>query len=611
MKIRVRDDQLRLRTSARFYQLFAPVSQRMAVAILEDIHASRGSSKPRIVRRRLGVGAKSAVVDYTIVPYEEEPPFLAGTIYREQRLGLVLLVQYEKHLCVSTAGRLSLSDKYIESLARRVGQEVMADVVADAEAIEGLGCRNMSLGNGAIRSRTFAGNDLGASLAPVMLNRQVLTSVRTRRGGAKHTTRPSTALITQSAPRATLEEFVTWVAAEIDKMQTRVANPVAKPHFLRYFAQPIKREKLPYGIQPNAVLLDLTPLEQGIVDGELGIFYLDSPRRDATPVAVPDEVALAAIKVLGEIGIVQDHPYNAITATVKFAGFSPDFTLRANKQSYSISAYDLRHVRIGDRDGSNLRTITQWLSDPEHAALFVSMSDIRFAFLHGEIFQDERIVAQAPALLTCIQSVGLLATCDSEKGSSRFVPGMTAFPGDTIFNIIETTISGENILVCDDLGDEWADYIGVDEGTHTITLYHAKHGAQAASASAFHEVFGQAVKNLGRIGAVRDDLEAKKDGWGSDYCGGKVTTSIARIRRGGTVDAVVAAYERVAAHPARRARIALVTSFLSKAEMEATVAVIEGGGQLRRNDPQRVWLMTSFVSLCRDAGAEAVIYCAP
>jgi hypothetical protein len=90
-----------------------------------------------------------------------------------------------------------------------------------------------------------------------------------------------------------------------------------------------------------------------------------------------------------------------------------------------------------------------------------------------------------------------------------------------------------------------------------------------------------------------------------------LTTRISRIRRGGNADDFVGAYERVAAHHSRRARVALVTSFLSKAEVEATVERISKRGELRRQDPQRVWLLNSFVSECRDFGAAPIIYCAP
>ncbi|MFT3770938.1 MAG: hypothetical protein QM820_36425 [Minicystis sp.] len=495
-------------------------------------------------------------------------------------------------------------------MARRVAADAVADV-DDADKIQSLSCRNMSFGRGGIRSRTLHADDLIATVAPLTLSRQVLTSYKTSQGGAARTMRPSTAHISKSSPRATLRDFVSWFAAEVDLIHANAAKAaVNKSQFLRSFAQPIKRADLPVGVQPTAVFLDLSKLEQGIVEEDLAVFLKDK-RSGATLIQVPDEFALGAIHLFGDPGTVDPHPINATNATVSFEGVASKLVLHMNKQSYSISYPDLRNVRIGDRTGKDLRTFTEWVRDPESEALFVSMNDIRFAFSQGSLVRDEQIRAQAPLLLTCLHPIQALSTCASEKGEAALVPQSTTFSADSVFGTIENVIAKESILVCDDLGDEWADYVGIDEQTKTITLYHAKHGSPTTSASAFQVVVGQALKNLGRVGVLRDNLEGKKHGWGETYRAENITTLIKRIRRGGTVDDVVRAYEQVAALPARRARVAIVASFLSKTEIEDSFARIEKNGTMRRQDPQRVWLISSFVSLCREASAEAIIYCAP
>ena len=239
------------------------------------------------------------------------------------------------------------------------------------------------------------------------------------------------------------------------------------------------------------------------------------------------------------------------------------------------------------------------------------MSDPRFAFINGTLVLDKQVIAQAPVLLTCLQPIRALSTCTSEKGEKTLDRQSTIFPATSIFGAIESSISRDPLLVCDDLGDEWADYIGIDEANNRVTLYHAKHGAPTSGASAFQTDVSQAVKNLGRLGAVRADLETKKGHWAGRYSAPNVATRIDRIRQGASADAVIDAYERVVACAAPRPRVALVTSFLSKAEVEATVERIVKRGELQRHDHQRVWLLTSFVSECKNHGAEPIIFCAP
>jgi hypothetical protein len=53
-------------------------------------------------------------------------------------------------------------------------------------------------------------------------------------------------------------------------------------------------------------------------------------------------------------------------------------------------------------------------------------------------------------------------------------------------------------LVCEDLGDEFADFVGVDAQTGRVVFVHAKHSKDKhqIGASALYDVCGQAVKNL-------------------------------------------------------------------------------------------------------------------
>jgi hypothetical protein len=357
------------------------------------------------------------------------------------------------------------------------------------------------------------------------------------------------------------------------------------------------------------VFVDLSALEEGIAEGSVAVFL--AGHRGAPPTPVPDALAPAAIRVFGEPGTVEQHPLNATKAAVRFEGVVHPFELKMNKQGYSLSSSVLKNVRIGEPQGTNLRTLPEWLRDPDHEALFVSMNDIRFAFALGRIVRDDHILALAPSLLTCIQAVPSLAACQSEKGEAALTAASTTFPAASVFEVIEGRIATEPALLCDDLGDEWADYIGIDAQAKSITLYHAKYGDLTSGATAFQTVVGQAVKNLGRIGVSRRDLDGKKKSWGEPYRLDKISTAIPRIRRGGTVDEVARAYEEVAVSPARRARVALVLSFLSRAEIAESFVRIQRRGQMRGRDPQRVWLISSFVSNCRDVGAEPVIYCAP
>lgn len=66
-------------------------------------------------------------------------------------------------------------------------------------------------------------------------------------------------------------------------------------------------------------------------------------------------------------------------------------------------------------------------------------------------------------------------------------------------------------MVCDDLGEEWADFIGfrTDPSAPRITFYHAKHGELSLGASPFHVSVGQAINNLGNLSFPASSMPKK------------------------------------------------------------------------------------------------------
>src|SRR3546814_14519464 len=69
----------------------------------------------------------------------------------------------------------------------------------------------------------------------------------------------------------------------------------------------------------------------------------------------------------------------------------------------------------------------------------------------------------------------------SEKGV--FANDQQSFSGGSVFQIVVDRIAEDcNILICDDLGDEWADFIGLstDGSPNMVSFYHAKQIGRAS-----------------------------------------------------------------------------------------------------------------------------------
>jgi hypothetical protein len=109
-------------------------------------------------------------------------------------------------------------------------------------------------------------------------------------------------------------------------------------------------------------------------------------------------------------------------------------------------------------------------------------------------------------LLDLIHQPSRVPACSSEKGTKAQIAAAqssraTMFPDRSLFRAIAKQQLDlpfrDELLICDDLGSECADFVAANFSDAQLALIHAKDGGGAKiSASAFHEVAAQAMKNL-------------------------------------------------------------------------------------------------------------------
>lgn len=110
------------------------------------------------------------------------------------------------------------------------------------------------------------------------------------------------------------------------------------------------------------------------------------------------------------------------------------------------------------------------------------------------------------ALLDLLESPRTLSRFSTEKGTKAQIQTAkqqkaSTFPSQSIFKgIAEGVVRcpfAEELLICADMGTECADFVAASFKTRELSLIHAKAGSGTGiSATAFHEVVAQAMKNL-------------------------------------------------------------------------------------------------------------------
>lgn len=225
-----------------------------------------------------------------------------------------------------------------------------------------------------------------------------------------------------------------------------------------------------------------------------------------------------------------------------------------NKNTIGVRSQLLDQIVIRYRGDEN--KLSTYLN--QENKFLITFSEPAYAYAERQLFRDLNLINSIDGLLRIFESKDALASVTSEKAV-----GQREFGTDGIFRFVEDSVVSANAyLVCDDLGDEWADYISVDTTSNPprLQFLHCKHKHESSSASDLQEPIGQAVKNLSRMSLGSTEFSDKTDNkWGRNYS----TTNITRIRRGKSVLEVKEAFRNVLGDPNTERSVVLVLSSIS------------------------------------------------
>lgn len=317
----------------------------------------------------------------------------------------------------------------------------------------------------------------------------------------------------QFAEGIDLEEFCAW-QDEIESKLGATAHDV--------FGRFAVREKAVKDPSPKNVLLDI---EEALDDFQVPV------GTDTLPLGKAVEDRCWDVDATGKftVTLIDSTRINAAISYEK------------GRSRYRIDSSGLQQIAIEAAvAGRRRRTLTAFLN---HEQAFRVITGDGSVYARGSYYRPRRPLwgpssgSDRIALESVLQEDSHLLKITSEKGS----PGSAATAGwakDSLFGYIDDSsasglLSGEKVelLICDDLGNELADFIVVTRAPSVI-LIHAKHTSGKLSASAFHDVCGQATKNLGLLAPQSGEAPKDISIWGKAWKHDTYGKVAARQRRG-------------------------------------------------------------------------------
>lgn len=515
---------LRFRASLQCFRRtdeFEADSERDLREVVEDVLEQHDYAVVRALDHTHG--AVSAHV-YLSLRVAETPRFASTSLF-EIGFSPCALILAPAHVffhgplsILTPARRLGLSPVRPEDLERTLGGKAI---------VRQLSLANTDLGDYALRRRSIGANDIAKSGGSLTDHAHVVVTAVA--GGDTFQRRALGMLRSRvsdpSDTDLTLAELCDW-AAEIGTAIDDAAG--SGPRVLRRFAEEVPA---PDVATAKHVLIDLAEFSECVRPA--------SDEANAIPFEETFETVASAVGDGGQFDL-------------QVGGQSFTATLEYKRPRFRVSCGDLDKAFI--TDGTERRKPSTLLSAA--GAIRVVTAD-RLLYLDRRFFQPRALWGPGRALdLDFVRGLSDLAgLTEGEKGikrdpsskkmlapKRRQVSGRFTWPDKTLFALTDQRTSSiytetnfdPDWIVCEDLNDELADFIAVDEDNRRVALLHCKAGKTTGSESTtvqdLHEVVSQAVKNLGLFDVAAGHIPERKSSWAKPWK--YMTTKFPRIRHG-------------------------------------------------------------------------------
>ena len=230
-----------------------------------------------------------------------------------------------------------------------------------------------------------------------------------------------------------------------------------------------------------------------------------------------------------------------------------DLAEKTGSSSIRLSGGKLfRHIYIRFADGTE-RNLISYLNLNKCFSIYFSERDL--IYNNNKLLKDNQLLGNIKTFLNVFDGYDKLGNVYSEKGDVANNPD--AFEEQSVFRFTEDLLCTPNDYsfgILDDLGNEWADHIGIGKNKIAFFIEKCKNSKNSTkerpisphfSASAFQDVVAQAEKNLGNLTVMDHLLDDKRDFWTQNYKNDDTHTNIPRLRFGASVEEAINKWKNI------------------------------------------------------------------
>lgn len=505
----------------------------------------------------------------------------------EKKISYLLIVEIRDYVVI-VKKNISHLTSFINSLVPVNARTIANVLVKDTTDFQQMKLANMNTGKNAIRTKSYEANNLQISMPMFGTNQNIVTTVRFANDeDGVCTVNIGTSRISKFGDKRRIPLLLQWMKVLVGKLE----NFAEAETFLSRFAMPQCWKDVGEELQPTSLLINLFDLQNRLGELEENIY-----RKTDKDTYRPFTDAFRRLLRNGceclELTKDSDRQF-----MYKSIGVS--------KLTHGLSVETLKPLNsLYYKDGNGTYVTLRSLVNSLHC-FTVCFSDFSYVYAYGKLYKNSEIDKDFDSILSVLCPIDAIKGVKSEKGEGYDIHS-TEFSEDSIFHVVEHELFNDaEILLCDDMGDEWADHIAIK--SDTISFVHSKCKPEdRLSASNFQDVIGQAIKNIGHMYPSTEVLRAKI----ASLRGTWNKTGIPKCRRG-NIDDLEEIYQTLMRNPNKRREVCLAVNFLSKSRLGWAFQNIKGHVSFRQKHSviQLAWILNGFISTCKQADLNCKIYC--
>lgn len=534
-----------------------------------------------------------------VFKYHKKPSFIQNDIveWNEVKLAYMVILDFDLYTIISKrniSGTKKIYDQIIP-----IDYKIMSSLfINDNTAFEKFSMNNMNISDNVIRQKSIEAIDLKENISTFGLQSYILNNIRLNNDDDKISLSLNSSRINRFGKKNNIEFFIAWANVIVNKIEVFSDSET----FISSFATPLDFESEKHSLKPIAVLFLLTRINAAYEANKIDstILRIDDRERHIDMVAILNNFS-RLIEIEETINDDGDLCYKVATSLVD------DLIVSVNAKSVTIRSQKLKKLILKFSDDSEISIIDYF---NRYSSYIINFDRVELVYCHRKLFMDNRLLGNIDSFLRVFQPNSKLSNINSEKGN--FSDKSTAFSDDSLFGFVEREfLDDSEFFICDDLGREWADHIGLYK--NHISFFHSKFNDSNFSASDFQDIVGQAQKNLGNLSPSDYQFGPKSTLWSSNFNINSISTQIGRIRKGSSADDSIEYFKKLKTFPNLSKKVYLIINFISKSELEVRLKKLRSGETFReRNEViQILWFVSSLISSCVEVNAEVYIICKP